>query len=69
MGTPTLTSKNRITFGISVTPAIQRAIEEMLLARREFSRSKLIVDAIVEKAERELPANWREVVGMKEEAA
>jgi metal-responsive CopG/Arc/MetJ family transcriptional regulator len=67
MRTPNLTSKTRMTFGISVTAPIQRAIEEMLIAKREFSRSKLIVDAIVEKADRDLPANWRETVGMAED--
>ena len=67
MSTPVQTKPTRITFGISVTPAVQRAIEELLLTRRTFSRSALIVDAIVEKAERELPANWRETVGMEDE--
>jgi metal-responsive CopG/Arc/MetJ family transcriptional regulator len=67
MRQPLLTSKNRTTFGISVSPPVLRAIEEMLIARREFSRSKLIVDAIVEKADRDLPANWRETVGMAED--
>ena len=64
-----LTSKNRVTFGISVTPAQLRVIQELMLINREFSRSKLLVDAMLEKADRELPETWRADFGVEEAAA
>lgn len=61
-----MTSKNRVTFGVSVTPAQLRAIEELMLLRREFSRSRLMVEATLEVAERELPGGWRKAAGIED---
>lgn len=47
---------------ISVNPELMRAVAEMTLNAREFSRSKIVREAIIEKADRDLPANWRDMV-------
>ena len=67
MTAPPVTSESKMKFGIYVPAPVFRAIEELQLAGRQFSRSALIVDAIIEKADRDLPKNWRETVGYETE--
>lgn len=55
-------------FRVSASSAYTRLIEELAVASRQLNRSKIVRDALVEKADRELAANWREVVGLEPEA-
>lgn len=50
----------------SISPAIKRTLDELAATRREFNRSRLVRTAIVEMADRVLPSNWRETVGLDE---
>ena len=58
-----------VKFGVSVRPPIERLIDELRVTSRQFTRSKLITEALIEKADRDLPANWRETVGFEDESA
>ena len=52
---------------VVISGAIQRTIAELMANRREFNRSKLMRDAVIEMADRDLPKNWRETVGYETE--
>ena len=60
------TEKKPDVLPVVVSPAIRRLIAELMAARRQFNRSQLIRDAMTEMADRDLPANWREIVGFTE---
>ena len=52
---------------VVISPAIDRLISELMATRRQFNRSQLFRDALIEMADRDLPAGWRQVVGLEEE--
>jgi len=54
---------------VVVTPAIDRLVTELMAARRQFNRSQLFRDALIEMADRDLPEGWRLTVGLEEESA
>lgn len=54
---------------LAASPEIRRTLDALTLHRRLFNRSLIVREAIIEKADRELPAGWREEVGIKDEDA
>ncbi len=56
----TVTRERRNTFNVSSTPAIDRLLEELAVTLREFNRSKIVRDALIELADRVLPNAWRD---------
>lgn len=57
------------TFAFNGGPAWERLITELAINVRRLNRSQIMRDALIEKADRDLPANWREIVKFDEENA
>jgi predicted transcriptional regulator len=66
---PPTTKDRQVTFSVASSPAINRLIDELAATLRERNRSEIVRTALIEKADRELPATWRQTVGMDEESA
>ena len=52
---------------LRVTSTIRRVLDELTHNQRAFNRSLIVRQAILEKADRELPAGWREALGVDDE--
>ena len=66
----TPTKEPRLTrFTVSLGAPIMRLLEELAIVTRTLNRSELMRAALVEKADRDLPGNWREAVGFDETEA
>jgi hypothetical protein len=62
------TSKERkyTVLSLVAPPHWQRLVDELALNARTLNRSALVRMALIEKADRDLPANWREQLGFTE---
>ena len=58
--------RKAITFAFSGGPEWMRLINELTLRAGEFNRSKIMREALTEKADRELPSNWRQLIGIED---
>ena len=54
------------TFTVAVNDSYLRLIRELTIRDERLNRSKIIRDALIEKADRDLPSNWREIVGFED---
>ena len=48
---------------------IRRLVTELAFHHRQLNLSEIVRLALIEKADRDLPANWREQVGFEDSAA
>ena len=51
---------------IVAPPHWQRLVDELAINARTLNRSELVRRALIEKADRDLPTNWREAMGFTE---
>lgn len=51
---------------IVAPPHWQRLVDELAITARTLNRSELVRRALIEKADRDLPADWRAALGFTE---
>jgi hypothetical protein len=53
----------------SAPPHWERLVDELAVATRTLNRSELVRTALIEKADRDLPAGWRDRLDFSEKAS
>ena len=64
--TPTKERKYTV-LSIMAPPHWRRLVDELALTARTLNRSDLVRRALIEKADRDLPADWRQQLGFEDE--
>ena len=66
MAEPATKERKYTVLSIVAPPHWQRLVDELAITARTLNRSALVRAALIEKADRDLPAGWRDQLGFTE---